>query len=116
MVTQLERPSRITRGIDNNIKTNKNINKSINLNFISMLSVGLLLDGIGVFLNFIPGIGIIISFISNLIFIPWFYFSGIKFTGKKIASMGATSILEYIPLIGNLPLITTNIVFSYYSK
>jgi hypothetical protein len=97
--------------------TTKNIlKKRITLNFICMLIVSGTLDLVGFFATIIPGVGILLSIIYNVIFIPWFYFSGIKFNMKKIGSMGTTSILEYIPIIGNLPLMTVNTIYSYYSE
>lgn len=95
----------------------KNIlKKPITLNFICMIIVAVALDLIGFFATTIPGVGIVLSIIYNIIFIPWFMFSGVKFNMKKIGSMGATSILEYIPIIGNLPFMTVNVIYSYYSN
>lgn len=144
MATQLVRPSRVERPqnsesekpsrlerVVSNIGGNKNPIKQINnakkvvknltkkpitLNFICMIMVVGVLDLIGAFTSEIPGVGIMLSLIYNIIFIPWFYFSGIKFNAKKIGSMGTTSILEYIPLVGNLPLMTINVIYSYYSE
>jgi len=117
MVAQL-RPSRVER-VDPRqvIKTISNITKKpLTLNFICMLMVAGVLDIIGLFASAIPGLGVVLSIIYNVIFIPWFLFSGVKFNAKKIGSMGATSILEYIPMIGNLPLMIINIFYSYYSE
>ncbi len=86
--------------------------KPVTLNFICMLAVSIILD----LFSLIPGISIFISILYNVIFIPWFFFSGVKFNMKKIGSMGATSILEYIPFISFLPFMTLNVVYSYYSN
>lgn len=132
--SELNEPSRIERvgeKISGNIGGNKNpvnqitnaknvaknvLKKPITLNFICMIMVVGVLDLIGLFTSEIPGVGIVLSILYNVIFIPWFYFSGIKFNMKKVGSIGATSILEYIPVIGNLPLMTVNVIYSYYSN
>jgi hypothetical protein len=137
MVTQLdERPSRVERrsfadkmndvrsyrAIKDNVVPNPtkilgNVTKKpITLNFICMCMVAGVLDIIGLFTSEIPGVGIVISITSATIFVPWFYFSGIKFNMKKIGTFGSTSILEMIPIIGNLPLILVNVIYSYYSE
>ncbi len=90
--------------------------KPVTLGFAMMVMVAFTLDIIGLFVNEFPGVGIVISIIATIIFVPWFYFSGIKFDGKRIGSMGATSILEYIPFVGNMPFITLNVIYSYYSN
>lgn len=90
--------------------------KPMTLNFICMVMVAGVLDIIGFFTSEIPGVGIVLSFLYNVIFIPWFYFSGIKFNLKKIGTMGTTSILEYIPIIGNMPFMLVNVIYSYYSE
>jgi hypothetical protein len=128
MATQLgQRPSRVERvgsggnnpigGIVGAKKAINNLTKKpITLNFICMLAVVGVLDIVGVFTSEFPGVGIVLSILYNIIFIPWFYFSGIKFNLKKIGTMGTTSILEYIPIVGNLPFMTLNVVYSYYSE
>lgn len=102
----------------NNVKNlGKNVfKKPITLNFICMCLVAGTLDIISFFTSEIPGVGVFLSIIYNVIFIPWFYFSGVKFNMKKISSMGVTSILEYIPIIGNLPFMISNVIYSYYSE
>ena len=70
----------------------------------------------GLILDFIPGFGVFIVFLSDMVFIPWYYFSGMKFTGRRIGIMGVSTILESLPIIGNLPLITFGVVASYYSN
>lgn len=123
MATQLgQRPSRVERGVGNRNPVNqvnnaKNVAKNVlkkpvTLNFVCMLLVSITLD----LLSFIPGISILISILYNVIFIPWFFFSGVKFNMKKIGSMGASSILEYIPFLSFLPFMTLNIIYSYYSE
>lgn len=132
MATQLgQRPSRVERPNSSSTGDNKNprnqianaknvaknlTKKPITLNFICMLIVSGTLDFIGFFATTIPGVGILLSIIYNVIFIPWFMFSGVKFNMKKISSMGATSIFEYLPIIGNLPFMTVNVIYSYYSN
>jgi hypothetical protein len=86
--------------------------KPITLNFICMVLISVTLD----LLSLIPGFNILISILYNILFIPWFYFSGIKFTIKKISSMGVTSIIEYIPIVSILPAMTLNTIYSYYSN
>ncbi len=121
MATQLaERPSRIQNPI-NRVqgaqRAIKNITKKpVTLNLVCMCMVAGVLDIIGLFATTIPGVGIMISIISATIFIPWFYFSGIKFNLKKISTFGTTSILEMIPIIGNMPFILLNVLYSYYSE
>ncbi len=124
--SELNSPSKIERvgekiGGDKNpvnqITNAKNVAKNITkkpitLNFICMLAVSIILD----LLSLIPAISILISILYNVIFIPWFFFSGVKFNMKKIGSMGATSILEYIPFISFLPFMTLNVIYSYYSN
>ncbi len=126
MAAQLERPNRVDRVNDDSSPINRvmgtkkavgNITKKpITLNFICMVMVAVVLDLIGLFTGEIPGVGIALTIIYNTIFIPWFIFSGVKFNMKKIGSMGTMSILEFIPIVGNLPFMTLNIVYSYYSK
>jgi hypothetical protein len=126
MVAQLaERPSRIERGPAENpmnriggaTKAVKNITKKpVTLNFVCMCAVAGVLDIIGLFTSEVPGVGIAISIISATIFIPWFYFSGVKFNMKKIGTFGTTSILEMIPIVGNAPFIILNVIYSYYSE
>ncbi len=126
MATQLERPSRIERGLPNNpinkaetaINATKNVfEKGITLNFICMVIVALILDIFSFFLSEIPGVGIIFSVLSLVIFIPWFAFSGIIKISDigKMVSMAFTALGEGIPVIGNLPCITINVFFTYYS-
>lgn len=86
------------------------------INFVCMLAVGAVFDVIGLFVSEIPFVGAGLSFISTCIFIPWFHFSGMKFNNKRVISMGVQTISEAIPLVGNLPLITVNIIYSYYSN
>jgi len=105
----------------NQITNAKNVAKNvfkkrITFNFVCMILVAGTLDIIGMFLSTVPGIGAVISFIAACIFIPWFYFSGIHFNLTKISTMGGTSILEFFPLTGNLPFITINVIYSYYSE
>ncbi len=90
--------------------------KPMTLNFVCMCAVAGMFDIIGLFVNEIPGVGIAIEIIADVTFIPWFYFSGIKFNAKRIGSMATTSILESIPVVGNLPFILINVIYSYYSK
>ncbi len=136
MATQLERPSRVERpslgdkindvksyrAIRDNVVQNPtkilgNVTKKpITLNFICMCGVASIFDIIGLFVNEIPGVGIAIEIIADITFIPWFYFSGIKFNAKRIGSMATTSVLESIPIVGNLPLILVNVIYSYYSE
>ena len=92
------------------------LKKPVTFNFMCMIAVASTFDIIGIFLNEFPGVGVVISVIADLTFIPWFYFSGIKFNSKRIASMGTMSILEDIPVVGNLPLIVVNVIYSYYSS
>ncbi|MBC7766545.1 hypothetical protein H7Y21_00935 [Arenimonas sp.] len=130
--SEFEKPSRIERVVSlggnknplnslNKISDVKNtvgnvFKKPLSLNFICMFMVSGTLDIIGVFTTEFPGFSILLSILYNIIFIPWFYFSGIKFNMKKIGSMGATSILEDIPIVEALPWMTINTIYSYYSK
>lgn len=130
--SEFEKPSRIERvaslgGDKNPLNSLNKINdvkntvgnvfkKPLSLNFICMFMVSGTLDIIGVFTTEFPGFSILLSILYNIIFIPWFYFSGIKFNMKKIGSMGATSILEDIPIVEALPWMTINTIYSYYSK
>ncbi len=124
MATQLATPSRITRvtpvnKAEQGINAGKNLfKKGITLNFIFMATVAIALDLLSLFLSEIPGVGIIFSILSLVIFIPWFIFSGvlkINDTHKMIA-MAFTAIGEGFPIIGNLPCITLNVFFTYYSE
>ena len=97
--SEFERPSRVERvaslGGDKNplntlnkAKDIKNVagnvfKKPLSLNFICMFIVSVTLDIIGVFTTELPGFSILLSILYNIIFIPWFYFSGIKFNMKK---------------------------------
>ena len=90
--------------------------KGINLNIICMVLVAGTLDLIGFFVNEVPFAGIIIIVIADIIFIPWFHFSGIKFTPKIIGSMTVGTGIEAIPILGNLPAITSFVIYSYYSE
>lgn len=84
------------------------------MNFVGMLSVAIALDAVGLILNVAPGIGFTLQIIADIIFIPWFYFSGMSFTGKRIGVLGFTTVVESIPVLGNLPFLTLGIVASYY--
>lgn len=118
MAAQLERPSRVERlNPKKALDTAANITKKpITMNFVLMCIVAGILDIIGLFTNELPGVGIVISIIADVIFIPWFYFSGIKFNSKRIASMLGMNIVEDIPIIGNFPFIILNVIYSYYSN
>lgn len=96
------------------VKDSKKKNRPSKFNFVLMVLVAAVLDILGIFLGFIAGAGLALEIVANLIFIPWFHFSGMKFTGKRIGLMGATTILESIPIIGSLPFITLNVILSYY--
>jgi len=91
--------------------------KGITFNFICMALVAGTLDILSFFLSAIPGVGIMFSILSLIIFIPWFAFSGVIKIGdvSKMISMAFTAIGEGIPIIGNLPCITINVFFTYYS-
>jgi hypothetical protein len=128
--SELNEPSKIERvgeKIAGNIGGNKNpvnqianvknvaknvFKKPVSLNFICMVTVAITLD----LFSLIPGVSILVSILYNVIFIPWFIFSGVKFNMKKIGSMGASSILEYLPFISFLPFMTINVIYSYYSN
>jgi len=126
MATQLERPSRVERGVSNNpvnkaekaVNATKNVlKKGVTLNFICMVIIAATLDIFSFFLSEVPGVGIIFSILSLVIFIPWFAFSGIiKINDMgKMTSMAFTGLGEGIPIVGNLPCITANVFFTYYS-
>lgn len=128
--TELNEPSKVERvgeKIAGNIGGNKNpvnqianvknvaknvFKKPVTLNFICMVTVATILD----LFSLIPGVSILVSILYNVIFIPWFIFSGVKFNMKKIGSMSASSILEYLPFISFLPFMTINVIYSYYSN
>lgn len=123
MVAQLN-PSRVERLNPAN-KAGQAINaaenlkkKGITLNFVCMVMVAAVMDILSFFLSEIPGVGIIFSILSLVVFIPWFAFSNIiKITDlPKIFSMAFTALGEGIPIIGNLPCITANVFFTYYSE
>lgn len=100
------------------INATKNVlKKGVTFNFICMALVAATLDILSFFLSAIPGVGIIFSILSLVIFMPWFAFSGvIKIDDiSKMISMAFTAIGEGIPVIGNLPCITINVFFTYYS-
>jgi hypothetical protein len=84
------------------------------INFALMISVAVVLDIIGAFSNEVPGVGVVIVLIADVIFIPWFHFSGMKMNGKRIISTTIETVGESIPLVGNAPLITINVILSYY--
>jgi hypothetical protein len=114
-------PSRIERKVyqdpeDLYLTTQNTHNRPSFINFMCMILVAIVFDSLGLFLSEIPGVGTVIVFISDIIFIPWFYMSGMKFTNKRAVAMGAQTIAESIPFIGNLPLITVNVIYSYYSN
>lgn len=116
-----ETPSRIERKVyqepEDLYSTTQNTHSRPSfINFMCMILAAIVFDGLGLFLGEIPGVGTVIVFISDMIFIPWFYMSGMKFTNKRIVAMGAQTIAESIPFIGNFPLITVNVVYSYYSN
>ena len=80
------------------------------VNAISMVCVAVVFD----IISLAPGANDIMIFIANLVFIPWFYMSGMKFTNKRIASLGVTTIIEAIPFLSGFPMITVNVVYSLY--
>lgn len=131
MATQLERPSRVERigaskiggkanpinKAQNVVSASKNVfKKGITLEFICMALVAGTLDILSLFLSEFPGVGIIFSILALVIFIPWFYFSkNVNFSIDKMISMTLMAVGEGIPIVGNLPCITANVFFTYYS-
>ena len=79
---------------------------------ILMISIAIVFDGIEFVLGLI-GIGIILNriltLIEYLIFFTWFWFIGVKFTGKATTAMGRTFIAEMIPVVGSLPGLTLGV-------
>ena len=126
MATQL-RPSRITRGAPGpagkiqqvvNAKEMLSMVKSkpFTFQFLAMLLVAGVLDIFSFFLSEF-GVGFIFSILGLIIFVPWFYLTGVvQMDIKKLTSMGSTTILELFPITGNLPCITLNVFYSYYSN
>ncbi len=88
----------------------KSHNRPAFLNFIAMLCTAIALD-IG---SIIPVIGDAIDLLALIIFIPWFYFSGMTFTNKRIGFMSVTSILEALPVVQMAPFLTINIITAYW--
>ncbi len=86
------------------------------VNFACMIIVGATFDIVGFFLSEIPFVGAGIVIVADLIFIPWLHFSGMKFNNKRVVATAAQTIGEAIPFVGNMPLITINIIYSYYSN
>ncbi len=123
MATQLATPSRVERLNPANkatqaVNAGQNLlKKGVTLNFICMVLVAVVLDLFSFFLSEIPGVGIAFSILSLIIFIPWFAFSGVLKVSDltKITSMAFTALGEGVPVIGNLPCITANVFFTYYS-
>ncbi len=87
---------------------------------ILMISLALIFDifealitllGIGVFIT--P----ILTAIEYMIFGVWFYFEGIKFTGKSNAgpAMMTTFFMEMVPILGALPGLTIGVIISIKS-
>lgn len=115
---QQEVPSRIERKIYNtensSLSDKKTHTRPSFPNFLAMIIVAMFFDGVGIFTNEIPGVGFVIVMISNLIFIPWFYASGMKINSKRITVLGFETFGESIPIVGNLPLITGSILMNYY--
>lgn len=112
-----EVPSRIERKIYQEPEQSVPIhNRPSFINFACMVIVAGIFDVIGLFTAEVPFVGATITLISNVIFIPWFHVSGMKFNNKRVISMAAQTIAESIPFVGNLPLITVNVIYSYYSS
>jgi hypothetical protein len=86
------------------------------VNFAFMVLVAIVFDIIGLFTAEVPFVGAGISITSSVIFIPWFYMSGMNFNNKRVVSMAAQTIAESVPFVGNFPLITVNVIYSYYSS
>jgi hypothetical protein len=127
MATQLaQRPSRITRAPGSLGKVERMANvkdtlsmmkkKPVTLNFALMIGVAVVLDAFSFFLSEF-GVGFIFSILAAVMFIPWFYFTkSIGFNMSRAVSMASTFILELFPLTGNLPCITINVFYTYYSE
>jgi uncharacterized membrane protein len=114
-----EVPSRIERKVyqePEQVPESTNHHRPGMINFMLMVMTAVILDVFGLFLNEVPFVGAGIVLLADFIFIPWFYMSGMKFTNKRIIAMGIQTIGEAIPLIGNAPLITVNVIYSYYSS
>lgn len=75
-----------------------------------MIVVAMVLD----MLSFIPFINTVVVVFADILFIFWFFMVGIRFNNKKIISLGTTTIIEAIPFLGWIPMITLNVVYSLY--
>lgn len=113
-------PNRITRKVyQEDVDTSgseKEHTRPSMFNFICMVMVAAVFDTFSLFLGEVPLVGAGIVLIADMVFIPWFYMSGMKFTNKRIIGMGIQTIAESIPLVGNFPIITINVIYSYYSS
>jgi hypothetical protein len=108
-----EVPSRIERKVyrePEQVVSNAEHNRPSLVNAMFMICFAIIFDAI----SLAPGANDITIFVANLIFIPWFYMSGVKFTNKRITSLGVTTIIEAIPFLGAFPMITVNVIYSLY--
>lgn len=80
-------------------------------------AVAMFIIGIAIMLDlisFIPGANDVTTILADIIFIPWFMILGIKFTGKRALSFGAMTIVEIIPGLSIIPMITISSIYSLY--
>lgn len=82
------------------------------VNKILILTVAFILD----IISLIPAVNDATIIVADIIFISWFYFSGVKFSPRRIISFGATNIIEVIPYASAVPMILINVAYCLYSS
>lgn len=120
---QQEIPSRIERRVyvnpeedyDDEDEENKPTHhKPGLLNFLAMILFAATLDLIGAVSDEVPGVGPIIVLISDMVLMPWMQMSGMTLNAERLLVTIVENIGESIPGVGNFPLITANVIISYY--
>lgn len=75
-----------------------------------MIGIAIMLDVV----SFIPGANDVTTILADVIFIPWFMILGMKFTGKRALSVGVMTLVEAIPGLSIIPMITISNIYSLY--
>ncbi|HLP44027.1 MAG TPA: hypothetical protein VK145_02000, partial [Candidatus Nanoarchaeia archaeon] len=58
----------------------------------------------------------ILTIFGYLIFLPWFWFHGIRFQGKTTKTLGLGTLLEFIPVVNALPAWTFMVIRIYLNS
>ncbi len=87
---------------------NETSKKPSRMNFFAMVCFCVALDVASLF-----GIGLILDIIYVIIMIPWFHFSGMKFTRRRASIFGITLLIEALPVISIMPMYTVSLLLNF---